>query len=79
MMDAVSATIFDAGERLVKNTSSSRIKLIDQLFNHFTLNQATGLLPNPFRRGYPCPIGRIHRSLAVGGANGSTMVVMFVG
>ena len=35
-------------------------------------------LPNPFRRGYPPQIGRIHRSHTVGGANGTTMVVMFV-
>jgi hypothetical protein len=35
-------------------------------------------LPDPFGRGYPRPIGCIHRYHAVGGANGTTMVVMFV-
>ena len=48
-----------ACKRLVENTSSSRIKLIKLLFYHFILNQATALLPNPFRRGYPRPIVRI--------------------
>jgi hypothetical protein len=33
---------------------------------------------NPFERGCPRQIGRIHRSHTVGGANGTTMVVMFV-
>ena len=33
---------------------------------------------NPFRRGYLRRIGRIHQSHAIGGANGSAMVVMFV-
>jgi hypothetical protein len=32
---------------------------------------------NPFGRGYLHRIGLIHQSHAVGGANGSTMVVMF--
>jgi hypothetical protein len=35
-------------------------------------------LLDPFGRGYLCWIGGIHQSHAVGGANGSTMVVMFV-
>ena len=35
--------------------------------------------PDPFGRGYPCLIGSIHRYHTVGGANGTTMVVMFVG
>ncbi len=35
-------------------------------------------LANPFGRGYLRRIGRIHRSHAIGGANGSAMVVMFV-
>ena len=34
---------------------------------------------NPFGRGYPRRIGRIQSYHAVGGANGATMVVMFVG
>ena len=33
---------------------------------------------NPFGRGYLRQIRRIHRSHTVGGANGTTMVVMFV-
>jgi len=43
------------------------------------LNQAKVFLPNPFRRGCPRPIGGIQRYHAVGRANGTTMVVMFVG
>ena len=67
------------GEQIIKNTSSHRIKLITRLFQRFLLIQATALLPNPFGIGYPCPTGSIHRYHAiVGGANGTTMVVMFV-
>ena len=36
-------------------------------------------LTRPFGRGYPNLIGCIHRYHTVGGANGTTMVVMFVG
>jgi hypothetical protein len=35
-------------------------------------------LANPFGRGYLCWIGQIHQSHAIGGANSSAMVVMFV-
>ena len=63
----------------VKNTSSRGIKLIKRLFYRFILNQAEGFLPNLFRRGCPRSIGCIQRYQAVGGANGTTMVVMFVG
>jgi hypothetical protein len=38
----------------------------------------TAPLANPFGRGYLCRIGRIHQSHAIGVANGSAMVVMFV-
>jgi hypothetical protein len=38
----------------------------------------TAPLVNPFGRGYWCRIGWIHQSHAIGGANGSAMVVMFV-
>jgi hypothetical protein len=34
---------------------------------------------SPFGIGYPRPIGSVHRYHTVGGANGTTMVVMFVG
>ena len=68
-----------ACERFDENTSSSRIKLIKRLFYCFILNQAKALLPNPFQKGCPCPIGRIQRYHTVGGANDTTMVVMFVG
>ncbi len=57
----------------------SRIKLITRLFYCFILNPVNTPLPDPFGRGYPRPIGCIHRYHAVGGANGTTMVVMFVG
>jgi hypothetical protein len=67
-----------AGERFVKNTSISRIKLTTPLFYPFTLNPGKALLNNPFQRGYLHRIGRIHQSHTVGGANGSNMVVMFV-
>jgi hypothetical protein len=68
-----------ACELFVEKTSISRIKLISLLFYHFILNQATAFLSNPFRRGCPRPIGLIQRFHVVGGANGTTMVVMFVG
>ncbi len=42
------------------------------------MNEAKAPLLNPFGRGYQRRIGRIHQSHAVGGVNGSTMVVMFV-
>ena len=35
--------------------------------------------PTPSEEGYPRRIGCIQRYHAVGGANGTTMVVMFVG
>ena len=59
-------------ERFVKNTSSSRIKLIKLLFYRFILNQAKVFFSNPFRRGCPCSIGCIQRYHAIGGANGTT-------
>jgi len=68
-----------AGERFVKNTISSTIKLITRLFYRFLLNPAYAPSANPFGRGYPRRIGRIQRYHAVGWANGTTMVVMFVG
>ena len=49
----------------MENTSTCRIKLIYLLF-HWLI-------------GYPCPIGSIHRYHTVGGANGTTMVVIVVG
>ncbi len=67
-----------AGEQFVKNTSSHRIKWITQLFYQIMLKPVTAPSTNPFGRGYLCWIGLIHRSHAVGGANGSTMVVIFV-
>ena len=78
-MNAVLVTIFNGGWAIRRKTSISRIKLIKQLFYHFLLNQAKALLLNPFQRGYLRPIGRIHRSHAMVGANGSTMVLMLVG
>jgi hypothetical protein len=68
-----------AGKRFVENTSSITIKLITQLFYQLIINPANTLSPNPFGRGYPRPIGRRHRYHAIGAANGTTMVVMFVG
>jgi hypothetical protein len=41
-----------------------------------TINTKPSL--SPFQRGYSPQIGRIHISHVVGGANGTTMVVMFV-
>jgi hypothetical protein len=73
------APFLTACERFAENTSSSRINLFKRLFYYFILNQAIEFLPNPFRRGCPRPIGCIQRYHAVGGANGTTMVVMFVG
>ena len=68
------------GELFVKIMSSSRIKLTTRLF--LTINTKptqSALGRNPFRRAYLHRIGRIRRSHTVGGASGSTMVVMFVG
>jgi hypothetical protein len=73
------APFLTACEQFAENTSSCRINLFKQLFYCFILNQAKEFLPNPFRRGYPRPIGCIQRYHTVGGANGTTMVVMFVG
>ncbi len=67
-----------AGEQFNANMITSRIKLIKRLFYRFIQNQAKAPSLNPFGRGYLHWIGRIHQSHAVGGANGSTMVVMFV-
>jgi hypothetical protein len=69
-----------ACERFAENKSSrSRIKLSKWLCYRFILNQAKAFLSNPFRRGCLRLIGRIQRYRAVGGANGTIMVVMFVG
>jgi hypothetical protein len=68
-----------ACEQFAENTSSSRINLFKRLFYRFILNQANAFLPNPFQIGHLRWIGRIQRYHAVGGANGTTMVVMFVG
>jgi hypothetical protein len=67
-----------AGKGFIEYMSSSRIKLITPLFYCFTLMPAYAPLANPFGRGYLHQIGQIHQSHATGGANGSTMVVMFV-
>jgi hypothetical protein len=67
-----------AGKLFDENTSSSRIKLIKWLFYRFIQNKAKVPLLDPFGRGYLHRIGRIHQSHAIGGANGSTVVVMFV-
>ncbi len=67
-----------AGEQFDENTSSSRFILTTPLFYCFTLNPGKALLLNPFGRGYLHWIGRIHQSHAVGGANGSIIVVMSV-
>jgi hypothetical protein len=68
-----------ACEEFLENTNRSKIKLIKWLLYRFILNQAKALLPNPFWRGCPCPIGRNHSYHTIGGAHGTTMVVMFVG
>jgi hypothetical protein len=49
-----------------------------QTVNGFSYIASTITQPDPFGRGYTRPIGRIHRSHAEWGANGTTMVVMFV-
>jgi hypothetical protein len=61
------APFLTACKRFAENTSSSRINLFKWLFYCFILNQAIEFLPNPFRRGCPCPIGCIQRYHAVGG------------
>jgi hypothetical protein len=43
------------------------------------LNPAYKPSANPFGRGYPRRIGQTHRYYAIVGANGTTMVMMFVG
>jgi hypothetical protein len=67
------------GERFVKNTIRSTIKLIMLLFKRFILNPVNALSSDPSGRGYPRKIRSIHRYHAIEGANGTTMVVMFVG
>ena len=79
MINAMSAIIFDGVWAIRRKQSSSRIKLIKRLFYCFILNQAKAFLPNPFRRGCQRPIGPIHSSHTIWGANGTTMVVIFVG
>ena len=61
------------------------------LHHSFRINLITGYCNDSLKslRPYPCPtpseevtrirLGRIHRYHAVGGANGTTIVVMFVG
>jgi len=68
-----------AGKRFVENRSSSRIKLMKWLFYRFIPNPAYAPSANPFGRGYQRWIGRIQSYHAIGRANGTTMVVMFVG
>jgi hypothetical protein len=77
-MDAAWPPLLMAGKQFVESTSSGRIKLTTPLFYRFTLNTGKALLNNPFQRGYLRQIGRIYQSHAIGVANGSTMVVMFV-
>ena len=43
------------------------------------INPVNSPLPDHSGRGYLRPIGRIQSYHVVGGANGTTMVVMFVG
>jgi hypothetical protein len=50
-----------------------------RLFKQLIISPVKALSADPFGRGYLRWIGQIHGSHAVGGANGSTMVVMFVG
>ncbi len=52
--------------------------IISLTINGFSYIASTTSLPDPFGRGYAHPIGRIHWSHAIWGANGTTMVVMFV-
>jgi hypothetical protein len=47
------------------------------ILQHFSHNMVQYY--NMFGRGYPRRIGRIQSYHAVGGANGTTMMVMFVG
>jgi hypothetical protein len=58
-------------------------RVADKWINSLTVNgfsyiASTTSPPDPFGRGYTRPIGCIHRSHAIWGANGTTMVVMFV-
>ncbi len=66
------------GERFVENAISKKSKITMPLFYCFKLNPAQTPLADPFERGCLRQIRRIHQSHSVGGANGSTMVVMFV-
>ena len=68
-----------ADEQYWLNMGSSRNKLISSLFYCFIQNQAQALLPNSFGRGSLRWIRQINISHSVGAANGSIMVVMFVG
>jgi hypothetical protein len=70
---------FGAGKQFIENTSSSTIESMIWLFEQFLFIHAKALFADPFRRGYPLPIGSIHRYQALEGANNITMVMMFVG
>ena len=63
------------GNQIMENSSSCGLKLIFVLFYKTPPTRS----PNQFGIGYSCPIGSIHRYHTVGGANCTTMVVMFVG
>ncbi len=67
-----------AGEQFNKNTSTSRIQLTTLLFYRFIPNLGKAPSHNPFGRGYLRWIRRVHSSHVIGGANSTTMVVMFV-
>jgi hypothetical protein len=69
----------NVNQRFVENTIGSTIKLSTRIFKRFMLNPALPPSANPFGRGYPRRIGQIHRNYTVVGANGTTMVMMFVG
>ena len=61
MMDAISATIFDGVWAIVENRVVIELNLLSGYFIVIViLNQAKAFLPNPFRMGCPCPIGRMH-------------------
>ncbi len=69
---------FLATGKLIKNTSSHRIKLIKRLFYQFIQNQAKALLPSPFPRGSLHPIRKIYNIPCHRSGKQLTIVVMFL-
>jgi hypothetical protein len=77
-MNAVLAIIADGGRAIIVINREAVEIIIFSFSLLILLNPFHHPPPDPFGRGSARTIGSIHRSHAVGGANGSIMVGMFV-